>query len=244
MVTWENTFDEVARARPRVAILPIGSIEQHSHHLPLATDYLIAQALGRLIAERLDDCYLLPALPFSCSHEHGDFAGTVWLRPATLAAVIEDLVGSLGQHGITRVALVVAHGGNWIIKPTVRELNLARTGVRVIFTTPGLSGAEQGALAELHAGADETSLLLHLRPELVKLGARRPDFAPRQGREFLDYVGMAALSPAGLWGAPGRASAAEGARLLEQAASRAAEYIRDTLEEMDRLLEAGPEVAG
>lgn len=237
MVTWENTFHEIAEAKPEIALLPIGSIEQHSYHLPVATDYLIAQALGRAVAERLDDCYLLPALPFSCSREHGDFAGTVWLRPATLAAVIEDLVGALRHQGICKIALIVAHGGNWIVKPVVREINLDRRGVHVIFTGPEASGAEQGRFTELHAGAGETSMILHLRPELVKLGESRGDFSPPQGREFLDYTGMRAVSPTGVWGAPSGGRAAAGKKALEAAAERAAEYIRRTFAEIRRLEE-------
>jgi creatinine amidohydrolase/Fe(II)-dependent formamide hydrolase-like protein len=70
MVNWENTFPEIAQAKPEIALLPIGAIEQHSYHLPVATDYLAAQALGERVARELGNCYLLPALPFSCSREH------------------------------------------------------------------------------------------------------------------------------------------------------------------------------
>jgi creatinine amidohydrolase len=150
MVNWENTFHEIQQAKPEIALLPIGSIEQHSYHLPVATDYLAAQALAERVARELDSCYLLPALPFSCSREHLDFFGTVWLRPATLAAVVEDLVGALHHHGIRKVAVLVAHGGNWIVKPTIREINLDRKGVHVIFTTAGAFTAEQGQFQELH----------------------------------------------------------------------------------------------
>ena len=76
----------------------------------MGTDFLAAQALGERVAQELGDCYLLPALPFSCSREHCDFAGTAWVRPATLAAIIEDIVGAMQFHGITKVALVVATG--------------------------------------------------------------------------------------------------------------------------------------
>lgn len=234
MVTWENTFQEIAAAQPEIAILPIGSIEQHSFHLPLGTDFLIAQALGERVARELGNCYLLPALPFSCSREHCDFAGTAWVKPATLAAIIEDLTGALHFHGICKVALVVAHGGNWIIKPTVREINLNRTGLKVVFTNPDPGPAEQGHFAELHAGGHETSMLLALRPELVKLDRAAPDFAPTQGREFLDYTGMAGVSPTGLWGAPSRASAAAGEQMLAAAATRAAQYLRQTFADFDR----------
>lgn len=235
MVTWENTFQEIADAKPEIAVLPIGSIEQHSFHLPVGTDFLAAQALGERIAKELGNCYLLPALPFSCSREHCDFAGTAWVKPATLAAILQDLVGAMHFHGITKVALVVAHGGNWIIKPTLRELNLDRTGLKVVTTSPDSGTAEQGQFPELHAGGHETSLILALRPELVKLDRRPPDFAPTHGREFLDLTGMAGVSPTGVWGAPSKGSAEDGKRGLAAAAKGAAAYIRQTFAEFDRL---------
>jgi len=235
MVTTENTFHEIEQARPEVALLPIGSIEQHSYHLPVATDYLAAQALGARVAEQLGNCYLLPALPVSCSREHQDFCGGLWLRPATLAAVIEDLVASVHHHGIRKVVLLVAHGGNWIVKPTIREINLQRKGVHVIFTTPSSFTVEQGTFDELHAGGSETSLILHLRPELVKSDRLPPDFAPSQGREFMDYTGIRAVTPTGVWGAPSRASAEQGEEILTGAARRAVAYIRETFAEIDRL---------
>ncbi len=138
-------------------------------------------------------------------------------------------------HGINKMALVVAHGGNWIIKPTIRELNLDRTGMKVITTSPDSGTAEQGHFPELHAGGHETSLILAVRPELVKLDRRPPDFAPPQGREFFDLTGVAGVSPTGVWGAPSKGSAEEGERGLAAAATRAAAYIRQTFVEFDRL---------
>jgi len=239
MVNWESTFREIERARPEVAVLPIGSVEQHSHHLPVGTDYLVAQVLGERVARELGNCYLLPALPFSCSREHQGFGGTVWLRPATLAAVVEDLVAALGESGIGKVVLIVAHGGNWIVKPTVREINLAGKGPRVIYTQPEGFTVGQGEFADLHAGRAETSLMLHLHPGLVKMKRARRDHAPKVGREFLDYVGMKGVSPTGVWGAPSGASAEEGEALLREATRRAVEYIRGTFAELERAA-AGP----
>ncbi len=235
MVNWENTFDEIRQARPEIAILPIGAIEQHSYHLPVATDYIAAQTLAHRVAERLDNCYLLPALPYSCSREHCDFFGTVWLRPSTLAAIIEDLVGALHHHGITKIVLLVAHGGNWIVKPTLREINLDRKGVHVIFTTPDAFTVEQGEFAELHAGRGETSLIMHLRPELVKMDQVRPDYSPSQGREFFDYTGIGPVSRHGIWGAPSKATAEQGEQILEQATARTVAYIKETFAEIERL---------
>jgi creatinine amidohydrolase len=217
MVNWENTFHEIAQAKPEIALLPIGAIEQHSYHLPVATDYLAAQALGERVARELD----------------------IWLRPATLAAIVEDIVNACHHQGIHKVVLLVAHGGNWIIKPTVREINLDRKGVKVIMTNPDAFTVGAGEMPDIHSGRSETSLLLHLRPGLVQMDQVKPDFSPSQGREFLDYTGMAGVSPTGLWGAPSHANAEEGKTLLENAAKRAAEYIRTTFAEFDRLQPRG-----
>jgi len=235
MVNWENTFHEIEQAKPEMAILPIGSIEQHSYHLPVCTDYYAAQALAERVARELDNCYLLPALPFSCSREHCDFAGTVWVKPATLAAIIEDLVGALHHQGIDKVAVLVAHGGNWIVKPTIREIDLDRRGLHVIFTSPDSFTVGRGEFAELHAGHGETSLMMCLRPDLVKMDQVKPDFAPAQGREFLDYTGVRAVSPTGLWGAPSKASAEQGEHILREATKRTVEYVRKTFAEIERL---------
>lgn len=236
MVNWENTFHEIAEARPEIGILPIGAIEQHSYHLPVATDWLVAQELSRRVAQELGNCYLLPALPFSCSREHSDFAGSLWLRPATLAAIIEDIVNSLHHQGLGKVVLLVAHGGNWVVKPTVREINLDRKGVRVIVPSLEGSGGGSGNLMDLHSGAGETSLILRLRHELVKMDQAKPDFAPEQGREFLDYTGMAGVSPTGLWGAPSKGSAADGEQILQLATKRTVEYIRKAFADFERLM--------
>ena len=114
MVTVFNTSKEIAQARPAIAILPVGSLEQHGEHLPIATDWLRADDAARRLAERLGDCYLLPALAYANSQEHMDLAGTITLRPSTLALVVEDIVLSLRHQGIRRIVVLTTHGGNWI----------------------------------------------------------------------------------------------------------------------------------
>lgn len=235
MVNWENTFDEIAQAKPEMAMLPIGALEQHSYHLPVATDWLIAQELSRRIAQELDNCYLLPALPFSCSREHADFAGSIWIRPATLGAIIEDIVKALHHQGIEKVALLVAHGGNWIVKPTVREINLDRKGVKVISVYPEMFTVSESGTSDIHSGKKETSLILHLHPDLAKMDQMKPDFVPEQGREFLDYTGMAGVSPTGLWGESSKGSSEKGERILQEATSHAVAYIKKTFADFDRL---------
>lgn len=233
MVNWENTFREIERAKPRIAVMPVGSIEQHSTHLPVGTDFLQAWVLGRAVAEALD-AYLLPALPFSNSQEHQDFMGTLWLQPATLAAVVKDLCAALKRHGIRKVLIVNAHGGNWILKPTVREINLNDREMTVLLSEPGpFETGPDGAALELHACRNETSRMLAAFPKLVK--GRGKNFRPREGREYLDYVGMAGVSPSGAWGTPGKATAAQGCESFEDAVRNITAYARKTFDRVAKL---------
>lgn len=236
MITWENTYRELEESGAEVAVVPIGALEQHSIHLPLGQDWMCVQEVARRIAEQLG-AYLLPALPYGNSQEHQDFMGTVWLQPATLAQVVKDIVASLRHHGFRKVVLVNGHGGNWILKPTVREIDLARTGVMVVWVGPETYAPGAVGIRELHAGRGETSRALALFPHLVK--DERIDFVPEATREYLDYVGVKGVSPHGVWGEPTKASAEEGRQVLEAGVEAAVNYIRAAfarIEEAERRL--------
>jgi len=75
------------------------------------------------LSKRMGHCYLLPPVPFGNSREHMGFRGTITLRPTTLAMILEDIADSLHHHGFRTVVVFSSHGGNWIIKPALRELN-------------------------------------------------------------------------------------------------------------------------
>ena len=225
MITWENTYKELENSGVETAVLAVGALEQHSLHLPLGQDWLMVQEVARRIAQKLD-AYLLPALPFGNSQEHQDFKGTIWLQPATLAQVVKDIVASLQYHGFRKVVLVNGHGGNWVLKPTVREINLARTGVLVVWVGPETWAAGAVGPRELHAGQNETSRALAVHPHLVK--EERVDFVPDVTREYLDYVGVCGVSPQGVWGEPTKATAEEGRRILEEGIEASVAYIEET----------------
>jgi len=236
VITWENTSKELEASGVDTAVMAVGAIEQHGIHLPLGQDWMHVQEMSRRIAERLN-AYLLPAMPFGNSQEHQDFKGTIWLQPATLAAVVKDIVASLEHHGFRKVVLVNGHGGNWILKPTVREIDLARTGVMVVWVGPEKMAPGAVTLTELHAGRSETSRALALYPHLVK--DERVDFVPDVGREFLDYVGVKGVCPDGIWGEPTKATAEEGRRTIEEGVEAAVTYINGAfarLEEAQRRL--------
>ena len=237
MLSWENTSFEIHQAKVDLAVLPIGATEQHSHHLPVGTDWLSVEAVARRAAELLD-ALLLPALPYSNSQEHQGFAGTIWLRPQTLAAVVTDIIDSLAHHDIRTTVIINGHGGNWILKPTVREINLSRDDVLVLWAGPEVLSRGAAQVDELHCGRGETSRILHLYPHLVKLD-RAVDVSVDFTSEYLDYVGVAGVSPQGVWGFPSGASADEGRRLIEERAKNVAEYVRETLARIRPIREQG-----
>ena len=232
MFSWENTYKELADGRPEIALLPVGAIEQHSTHLPLGTDWLIAKHLARLVAERLD-AFLLPALPISNSQEHQDFMGTLWIGPATLAAVITDICAALKHHGFRKIVVLSGHGGNWIIKPTVRHINLNDPEMMVIMAGPGTAGASSSSKAKnIHAGMVETSLIMHLHPELVK--GKGEDFQPEVPQGYMDYVGIKGCTPTGTWGSPSKASVETGQKIVAEMVEGIVAYTRKTFDYIEQ----------
>ena len=193
-----STSAAIAAARPSIAVLPIGSIEQHSRHLPLGTDWIAATALAHRVASELD-AYLLPALPVSMGRCHKPMAGTVWLRPMTLAAAVMDIVRSLAATGIHQVVIVNGHGGNFTLEVAARELNLAHPELTVLLPPMSLRSSGppifETAGMEVHAGESETSVMMAIDATLV--GDDRVDYIPSVGREFLDYAFVGAISPKG-----------------------------------------------
>jgi len=110
-LTWEEAEEAIRKAK--LALVAVGSLEQHGPHLTLDTDLAVAQTLAeRLHAELGDDAVLCPPIPYGLSEHHMSFPGTMTLRPDTLVAVFADLVESLATWGLRRVLVVNGHGGN------------------------------------------------------------------------------------------------------------------------------------
>ena len=181
MLSYESTWKEIEEARPDGAVIGIGANEQHGPHLPLNMDCLSAEYLARGVAEAFD-WYQLPTLPIGASAEHMGFAGTLTLRSETLIAVFTDIVDCLERHGITKLAIVSGHGGNWFLKMMTRELNYENLGVTIFLVNtdrwfyPVLQELTQDQTLH-HAGELETSVVMYLRPDLVK-PVEVPDDSP------------------------------------------------------------------
>lgn len=209
------------------AILPIGATEQHGGVLPVGTDWMVATELAVGVGEALG-AYVLPPIPIGTSMEQRGGSGTAWLRPATLADVVRDISDSLAIWGMTRMAVISGHGGNFILGPTVRELNADHPDRLVVLVPERIKHGGQGlAPDDLHAGAREVSIGAHL------FGAPTPtedhDFVPDAHRDELNHRALLEISPTGVWGRPSQADAEQGEADLNASITRITDFLRETL---------------
>ncbi|NRB56886.1 MAG: creatininase family protein, partial [Salinicola sp.] len=172
-----------------VAVLPLAAIEQHGAHLPLSTDLDIGLGLLEVAAARLPpdrNVILLPPLALGSSLEHADFTGTLSLLPETAIAVIEALGEAVSRAGIRRLVLFNSHGGNKAVIDLAALKLRARHAMLVVkanyfrFTPPAQTLPAEELRHGLHGGALETSMMLHLAPDKVRV-ARLAD-AVSEGR--------------------------------------------------------------
>ena len=226
----ESTWPDVDGRSPLV-VVPLGSVEQHGRHLPLATDTVVAQAVAEDVVPSLDGAVLAPALAYGASGEHEDFPGTISIGTAALTALLVEYGRSVGRWS-GRLLVVNGHGGNLEALRSAVPL-LRGEGRDVAWFPCGVAGGDA------HAGRTETSLVLHVEPAAVRealaaAGDTTPigDLRPR-----LRAQGVRAVSPDGVLGDPAGASAAEGARLLADLSARlGAAAARWQVDDTGRLL--------
>ena len=109
-LTWSD-IDALDRDRT-IAVLPVGSVEQHGRHMPTGTDTLLAAAVAAAAARQFDNAIVLPPPWYGLSAHHLHFPGTVSLHASTMMALVEDIVASVIGHGFRRMVIVNGHGGN------------------------------------------------------------------------------------------------------------------------------------
>ncbi|WP_217552107.1 creatininase family protein [Streptomyces sp. GbtcB6] len=220
--TTEEVRTRGAGVSTQVAVLPVGSFEQHGRYLPLATDTLVACAVAREIAAAYP-VHLLPPVTVSCSHEHAAWPGTVSISAVTLHAVVNDIADSLRRSGVEALVVVNGHGGNYVLGNVVQEAS-ARGERLALYPAAEdweaaleRAGVETSALTDMHAGEIETSILLHAHPELVRPGYESADFTADDRRHLLT-LGMSAYTESGVIGRPSLGSAEKGKELLSSLA--------------------------
>lgn len=214
------TAVEEAERGAGVAVLPVGSFEQHGEHLPLATDAIIAHIIAQQLATSFN-LLALPPITVACSHEHeGLNAGTVSISAKTLHSIVTDTADSLARMGIRKLAIVSAHGGNYVLSNVVQEANVTERRMLLYPSREAVAAARAAAGCvtnthdDMHAGEWETSILLHAAPSLVREGWRQHDNAAPNRPDLLT-VGMRGYAPNGVIGQPSAATAAKGAAILD-----------------------------
>ncbi|WP_030957836.1 creatininase family protein [Streptomyces sp. NRRL S-378] len=223
------TSTDVEDRQPRVAVLPVGSFEQHGRYLPLITDTAIACIIGQEVADAYP-VHLLPPITMSCSHEHAAFPGTVSISAKTLFAVIDDIRASLARSGIRKLVIINGHGGNYVLSNIVQEANVDGPAVSLFPLSADWDRARDHASldsdrhADMHAGEIETSILLHAAPELVRDGFAEADHDGGP-RPFLLVLGMGAYTESGVVGYPSSGTEVKGKAVLESLRTSFAEHI-------------------
>ncbi len=234
-----------------VAILPVGAIEQHGPHLPVGVDAMIANGILERAKATLPpsaQALVLPPLPVGKSDEHIGFGGTLTLSAETLIRVWTEIGTSVARTGIRKLVLFNSHGGQVAIMDIVaRELRIKERMLVMAYSWVA-GGLPEGLFSDdevrfgIHAGEIETSIMLHLHPDLVSMD-KAENFAPlqaamaSQGYRRLSPVGQGRmgwkaedLHPSGACGDAASADAGRGRLLVDHAAKALGELLVD----MDR----------
>lgn len=209
-----------------IVLVPLGSTEQHGPHLPMTTDALIAESVAAAAAARMSAAdggtvVVAPVLAYGASGEHQDFAGTVSIGHEALRVVLIEMVRSLSTWA-GRIVFVSAHGGN---APTVAAVieQMRGEGHQV-----GAAMCVPETPTDAHAGFDETCVMLHLHPSLVRMDRAEPGNTKPLKEILPDLMtsGIRPSSPTGVLGDPTAATAGEGRVIFDQLVERAVQEVQ------------------
>ncbi|UGS35334.1 mycofactocin biosynthesis peptidyl-dipeptidase MftE [Capillimicrobium parvum] len=207
-------------ARPRVLAVPVGSTEQHGPHLPLSTDTDIAVAIAGEVARMRSQVVVAPAVAYGSSGEHAGFPGTLSIGRAATELLLVEL-GRSASATFPRIVFISAHGGNR--EPVVRaQRRLLAEDRDVLAFFPAWRG-------DAHAGRTETSLMLAVAPERVRMDRARAGETAPIGTLMAKLVaaGVRPVSGNGVLGDPTGATAQEGRALLAEAGAALARMVDD-----------------
>ncbi len=233
-MSWPQVRKAIDSGFKRV-IVPIGAMEQHGPHLPIATDTLIGYAIATRLAAMLGKTLVSPAITVGWSEGHLSHAGTVSISPETLKTLIVEYCRSLAAHGFKEILLLPSHGGNYRpvgeVLPRLRE---EIKGVRIIASDTDMDDSVRES-AEfnrkhnldpkkmgVHSGQGETSELLAIHPELVDMSKAVEGFTGDASVRWRAKVPppMATMSPTGILGDAREATAELGRLMIEDKLKR------------------------
>jgi creatinine amidohydrolase len=243
--TWPEIRDAVAQQR--VAVLPVGTVEQHGPHLPLVTDVLTATEMSRMAVERIrHEAVLMPSVYYSFNEHHLDFPGTIAVKGETIINYVTDIGLSLAHHGFRKILLVNGHGSN-VPFLDIAARNITNKTEAICAMASWWSLIPRDLLTKLresefpggmaHGCELETSVLLHIRGDLVQIDKAEKDIS-FQPTEFF-YWDLQSPSPiffqewfsrysrTGTVGDPTKASAEKGRIFVEAVVERMVALIRE-----------------
>lgn len=242
---WQD-FGAIDSARA-VAVMPVAAIEQHGPHLPVSVDSDLNAGIVAAAAPLVGDdvpVYLLPQLPVGKSNEHGAYPGTLSIGAATLIAMWTDIADSVVRAGFRKLLIFNSHGGQpQLVDVVVRDLRV-RHGMFAVAASSYALGLPDGLfdareeLYGIHAGDIETSMMMHLRPDVVHTD-KIDDFpsagqAIERDHEVLRLEGGIGIgwmtqdvNASGAVGDPRGATAEKGAVAIAHAARRLARLLAE-----------------
>jgi creatinine amidohydrolase len=234
----ELTWKTVRETRYEVAVLPWGATEAHNYHLPYSTDNVETERIAALVAERAWErgakVVVLPAVPFGVNTTQLDIPLCVNMNPSTQALVLRDVATSLAGQGVPKVVILNGHGGN-DFRQMIRELQPdVSSFLCVVNWYQALDAKQFFSDTGDHAGELETSVMMHVAPELVRpLGEAGPGrarhfkiaglregwaWAPRRWRQVTDDTGI---------GNPAAATPEKGRKYVEALTEKLAGFLVD-----------------
>jgi creatinine amidohydrolase/Fe(II)-dependent formamide hydrolase-like protein len=221
-LTWPEASERFKEVD--IALLPVGSTEQHGLHLPLDTDSFDAENLAISVAEQCSDPkpLVLPLIPYGVSYHHEHFPGTLSISNETLAKMVYEIGISVSRNGIKKIIIINGHGGNTPSLKFAAQMINRDTHIFTCVDTGETSDVDISNLCEtpndVHAGEIETSTSLANRPEFVDM-TKAKKFIPHFSSTFLNFSAKRSvewftrtekISKTGVMGDPTKASKEKG----------------------------------
>lgn len=233
-----SEFDEKRKTCDTV-IIPVGATEVYGPHLPMGSDILVAQAVAEKVAEKVN-AMIGPSLEVGESYSLSKYPGTLYLRPETWKAVVEDYMISLMKWGFKKFMFINGHAGNvpiigQLCRPMERDL-----GIKVAqvdwwrFTQKHALGVcdTEGWMCHGHASECGTSVMLYLYPELVDMN-KAEKVTPKEGEDyekygdFITYTVFNETTESGTLGDATIATAEKGKAVVESCIDRIVKYMKE-----------------
>lgn len=226
-----------------VCVWAVGSFEQHSHHMPLATDNLLVDYFADKVAKALD-ATLLPSLPFGTCLEQSGFRGSMTLRPETLMQIVRDVADEVERQNFSILVLLNGHGGNHSLVPVCRDINRLNRPLKIVlanyweFADPSAGRESKKLGATFHADEWETSLMLSLFPRHVRdVRTDRPipkDEPHPLTVQDLTTFGMGHFNSTGAGGFPSYASRKKGDKIVASLLPKLIAHIQDRIARLQK----------